>query len=580
MREKAARVKSSGTRGQKPSAVNTLLSFFESDAEKAKTHLVSLAILVLMIAACLLPFLNKAFHIDDPLYLWTARQIQSNPFDFYGYTVNWYGNEMPMSEVMKNPPLASYYIAMVAGLFGWAESTMHLAFFVPAVAVVIGTYCLAGEFCLTPLAAALVGICTPVFLLSGTTVMCDMMMLSFWVWATLLWIRGLKNGSTPALIAAAVLIALSSLTKYYGMCLIPLLFVYSLAKERRLDRWMPFLFIPVIILALYQWYTFTLYGKGLLLDASSYALEHQQGGVRNFFTKGLIGLFFTGGCLISILFFSFFLWRTRTLIIGAVLLLPFIVYYVSQLAPHGLAYTGDNRINWPFVVHCYLFPAAGIGVLCLAASDLWRGKDADSLFLFLWIVGTFVFASFVNWTVNGRSVLPMFPAMGILVLRRMEHRNALNGPMTASVLLPLVPALLIALSVTWVDYKWANIARKEAVALSHQNGKGPRTVWFQGHWGFQYYMQEHGGRAIDLNKSILERGDAVVVPSNNTSIEPMPEDRFKSLQVRIVAPVKWLSASNDSTGAGFYSSGVGPLPFVFGRVPEVTYTVFRATGKK
>ena len=27
----------------------------------------------------LVPFANKAFHIDDPLFLWAARQIRSRP---------------------------------------------------------------------------------------------------------------------------------------------------------------------------------------------------------------------------------------------------------------------------------------------------------------------------------------------------------------------------------------------------------------------------------------------------------------------------------------------------------------------
>ena len=47
----------------------------------------------------LLPFVTKAFHIDDTLFLWIARHIQTDPLDFYGFRANWYGYAMPMSAI-------------------------------------------------------------------------------------------------------------------------------------------------------------------------------------------------------------------------------------------------------------------------------------------------------------------------------------------------------------------------------------------------------------------------------------------------------------------------------------------------
>jgi len=44
---------------------------------------------VAITAAALAPFLNKAFHIDDPLFIWMAQQIAKHPFDHYGFYVNW-----------------------------------------------------------------------------------------------------------------------------------------------------------------------------------------------------------------------------------------------------------------------------------------------------------------------------------------------------------------------------------------------------------------------------------------------------------------------------------------------------------
>ena len=97
--------------------------------------------------ACLLPSINKAFCIDDPLFLWAAAQIQAHPFDFYGCDVNWYSTVQPLYDVTKNPPLASYYLAGAAGLFGWSEPALHAAFLLPAVGAIWGTWFLAPLAC-------------------------------------------------------------------------------------------------------------------------------------------------------------------------------------------------------------------------------------------------------------------------------------------------------------------------------------------------------------------------------------------------------------------------------------------------
>ena len=61
-------------------------------------------VLVVVLLAIFLPFVNKPFNIDDPLFIWVAKHIQHNPFDFNGFDVNWYRSVQPMALVTKNPP--------------------------------------------------------------------------------------------------------------------------------------------------------------------------------------------------------------------------------------------------------------------------------------------------------------------------------------------------------------------------------------------------------------------------------------------------------------------------------------------
>lgn len=265
------------------------------------TYLAHIIILAAVTAAVLLPFADKAFHMDDTLFLWTARQIIERPWDFYGFQGNWDGALAAAPDIIKNPPIAAYYMALAGWFAGFSEKTLHLGFMFPAFMAVWGAYALARRMSSLPLLAAFLGLATPAFLVSSTTLMCDVLMLGFWVWAVFFWIRGVEDGSRFSLVLSGVLIALASLTKYFGVSLIPLLAAYSLLKGRKGLGSLPFLLIPVAALAGYNFYTQIMYGKGLLLDASTYSA--QIAGSSQRLDRTIVGIVFAGGCVITALFF-------------------------------------------------------------------------------------------------------------------------------------------------------------------------------------------------------------------------------------------------------------------------------------
>src|SRR5438045_4715859 len=220
--------------------------------------------------AALAPFLNKAFHIDDPLFLWMAQQISQHPADPYGFSVNWYVSAKPMFSIMQNPPLNAYYMALAAKFLGWSEPAMHGAFLVPAVAAVLGTFFLAQRLSGSPLLGALLTLFTPVFLVSATTVMCDVWLLALWVWSVNYWLRGLERHNGWLLLLASLLVAAAALTKYFGASLVPLLAVYTLVQDRRLTSRLLFLLIPVLLIGIYEAMTKARYGQGLFSNAMIY----------------------------------------------------------------------------------------------------------------------------------------------------------------------------------------------------------------------------------------------------------------------------------------------------------------------
>ncbi|GFE57829.1 glycosyltransferase family 39 protein [Geobacter sp. AOG1] len=536
---------------------------------KNPRNFLPILILISVTVLSLAPFAAKAFNIDEPLFIWVAKHIQSHPLDFYGFRINWYGTDMDAARIIKNPPLASYYIAMVATLFGWNEIPLHLAFLFPAVAAVLGTYFLAKDFTQNPLMATLIGILNPVFILSSMTVMCDTMMLAFYVWSVYFWVRGTKDGSCRNLFIATVLIALCSLTKYFGLSLIPLLFLYTLMARNERRHQALFLLVPIVILCLYQWETYVIYGRGLLSDAASYASKEKALDLAALFPNLVTGLSFTGGCLISTLFFVPLL-RNKPIVFAAAILIP--------MAAFGL-----NRINfshlpeipwWGYYLQLSIFVAAGINILVLTGQDFWQRRESDSMLLVLWIMGTFVFAAIVNWSVNGRSILPMAPAVGIVVMRFLENKKEpMRQPSFKQMLISLSCAWLVCMMVAWADYSLAETARTAAKEIGRTYGGSAKPLWFQGHWGFQYYMEKNGGTAYDRVKASVQPGDIMVIPENSTNAFPEIMVKGTPLKVLQFTPARFLTTMNFSAAAGYYSSSFGPLPFLVDKSLEERYHI-------
>lgn len=537
--------------------------------------------LVLLVSVVLGPFLAKPFNIDDPLFIWLAQQIQAHPCDPFGFDVNWYGAIWPMWTVTENPPMAGYYYALAGSIFGWNEIGLHFAGLLAALAVVLGTHRLALNLCKQPVLAAFATLFTPIFLVSANTVMCDMLMLAFWTWAVVFWVEGLEQDQTMKIIIAGLLMALALLTKYFGVSLLPLLAVHGALQKRRLGSWVIGLLIPLVALGAYQWLTLALYHHALFSAAAGYATLVQGELGFSKLTGGLIALAFTGGGMACALFLAPILWRMRT--VAAIT--AGTVVFAGALGCSGLflhKYTAltTTTAQAGMLVQLIIWTAGGVFVFALAIADILKSpRDPRSWLLGLWVAGTFCFTGFANWTVNGRSLLPLLPAVGILIARRWEaagqkHPRYLLFGVAASGLL----GLLVAQS----DFRLAVATRDSAEEAFARCTTSPGTVWFEGHWGFQYYMEKLGAKPVDFKHARQLPGDILVLPQHNTDVSEPPLENVLRRDVLSVPGSSGLTTWHANAGAGFYSSVVGPLPFAFGKVPPETVYIcqLKAPGHK
>jgi 4-amino-4-deoxy-L-arabinose transferase-like glycosyltransferase len=534
---------------------------------------------------CLVPFSGKAFHLDDTLFLYSARQITQHPLDPYGFEVNWYRTPQPMWMQTMNPPLAAYAIAAASTLVGWSERPLYLLFLLPALVVVLGTYHLARRLTSSPMVAAAATLLTPVLLVSATSLMCDTPMLALWMVALILWIEGMDRDEPLLLTAAALLIGFCALTKYFGIALVGLLLVYSWVRRRRLGEWAWYLLIPILILAAYQEWTRSLNYGHMFGSALRFARSYRRDTHASLLADGLVDLSFLGGCVLPGLLFAPFLWSRKRILMGAAF-----SGLAGLLIGRGWVNLGESVVLRDYHEHGVLvgieaafFIGGGLSILGLAVADLWKSRDADSVLLAAWVLGTFFFAGFLNWTNNGRSILPLVPAAGILLARRVERLWAASSRRRVQLAMLLALSGAMSLWVAVGDASVANSAREAANVIHDktqdqvhgkiQNQAG--TVWFEGHWGFQYYMESFGARAVDIDSPELQSGDSLAIPAENSRFFHVRPRFVAEDDVIQIATPYGVSTMQPEMGAGFYSSDNGPLPFVIGPVPAQRYDLLR-----
>ena len=517
--------------------------------------------------AVLVPFLNKAYDIDDPLFLWMGQQIIRSPFDPYGGTVHWSSLAQPMWVAMQNPPFCSYYIAAIGSFAGFGEVVMHSAFLLPALAAVLGTFALAKRLCGRPLIAAFLTLFTPVFLISASHVMCDVMLLAFWVWAIHYWIAGLDRGKWPLFLVSAVLISGATLTKYFGISLVPLLLAYTLMRERRIRPHLSYLTIPLLVALGFELITRAKYGHALFSSAMLYLRDVAVEVRIPVQIKLLTGCSFVGGSMIGALFLTSI--RSRKALLAGIGFLLLIGGLFWTCVPMG-AGLGTNELA--VRLQGCLFATVGVSLLALAAWDFRISRDADSLLLLLWTVGTFIFVALLNWSITARTILPMAPAISILLMRHWD-RIGEAGPGSLTKLRWVGAAAVISLIVAAADYSEAGASRAGAYYFQKRFGRKQARVWFQSHWGFQFYMQKWKARPWVQNARIRP-GDLMIIPSNNADYLPLanPVDPV----VEITRPIMPLVATfAPGTGAGFYSSVRGPVPWAIAQTTPARFEAFK-----
>jgi hypothetical protein len=548
----------------------------------------------------LVPFVNKAFHIDDALFLRLAEQIRQDPLAPYAVQYNWVYEPESFWKVTQNPPLAGYVLAAAESALGTGESALRM-FYIPLAAATMGlTWLLAARFCATPLPVTLLALFAPAFLVTASTVQADILLLFFWLLAVWLTVRAVDSRKPILLWGVGLVAAGAVITKYFGLALVPLLFAYyalratNAAKSEdatlpRAPQWRPrwsmhvaALGIPLVVLAAWSIYSKQQSGEYHPLGAAEYSLQLKEQAHVSLLTNVTHVLAFFGGTMLWPVFLLPLGWKMPKWVTGVLLAaVAFLVWRDVRMLHNPELY---QFWTWSDGAMYAAMTLAGAMVLAIGVLSVVARPDADSALLGLWLFGTFVFCALFNWTVSARIVLPcVLPAL-LLTVRWIETLGSRQIWLRWLKWL-IVPAAAISLLVAFSDQEFANASRDFVRSSMHERRKRGETIYFAGHWGWQYYLESEGATAFNYRRQTLMPGDLVVFPYNNTANEPLSiqltefDEKVKLLpDVEIVeVPAKFpFQTMSTKAHSWFYASLREPLPYNFRKQPFVDqFTVAR-----
>lgn len=130
--------------------------------------------------------------------------------------------------------------------------------------------------------------------------------------------------------------------------------------------------------------------------------------------------------------------------------------------------------------------------------------------------------------------------------------------------LPMLPAALVTLLVAHADYRFALAPREAVNSMIEVARNNKTTLWYSGHWGFQYYMDQVGAKPVCYGMAPMQQGDFFALPENNDVHIVSPPESILVTRYPILMS-NWASTHQPDRCTGFYSDAWGALPFSLGQ---------------
>jgi hypothetical protein len=490
---------------------------------------------ILLASLLVLPFLDKPFTIDEPLYLRHAQHALTDPLHPSDFELIWNtGDRLQLKQLMIGSALPAYLLTPVAAL-GSREWIAHLYGWCFLCAFLLGTVLVSRRLGCTPSQCTIAGLlaaANPITLEMSTTIMPDLMAATFGVYGIERALAFRERATVVNGAATALLLAAASLCR---ASTVPLILVAALLLRPPSWKRAPAALWPVAIA----------FGIGAAsaiaarsgLGTSIQALTGAGNIPRNLVS--LLCLQATAGPLLLYWILARGRWAllTAATLLGAALL-------AAQLPSEQL------RLH---AVQTALALAFAIG-----AADLFRQVRAWPLAV--WLFTALIVLPYVY--VSAKYLLPAVPAAAIFIVLHAGHAPHRRYPLMVALLIATgwISGAAIIVGDNALARSQRDHARREIGRIRSQGG----TVWAGGQWAFHEYALRAGALPLANQPPFPQPGDYILTSrlSYYGRLEQLPIRReyLYGLPDRRCG----IFVLNRSLQAGFFSNRFGYLPFAPG----------------
>jgi hypothetical protein len=512
----------------------------------------------LLPALALLPWLDKAFHIDDTQFLIYARLISEHPFDPFVQVFEWDSMRVALID-FPHPLLWQYLLAGVRGVFGESEVAMHSLTFAFGLLALVGLRGLAIRVRVPPLAACalMAGSCG--FLVMGSTIMPDIAAMALGIASLDRLVPAVEEQRSRDAWLSGLLGGFAFLTRFTALFAVGSLLLYPLL--RRDWRWRSYLpaAVALAVVAASEMASFATAGRPHFIS-SLFRWTSGSSWLRDvyfaFNELTFLGALFpvTGLVLVAV--------AAR----GARSIAVVLVSGLATVAV-GAFELGGGRDS---IIAALLFAWPGLALVSDSALRLASGipvrfNAPDARTALRWVLAlTLIATTFATIRYEHVAVKYLLLPLPAAILLLLDGLNELRrGWRTAGVVmlwLSCVVGTATGVGVALSDYRWANMYREFIDGEFRTRTPARGQTFYNAQWGLRYYAERAG--------LVRFRGERLASDDRLLMSVMVPPD-FETERLPRVIAKKWVlsypgpfAIQSFEHRAGFYSNRWGLYAFV------------------
>jgi 4-amino-4-deoxy-L-arabinose transferase-like glycosyltransferase len=516
---------------------------------------------MLVAAVLAVAFADKAFTIDDSFFLSQARQLLREPLNPSGFDMAWDNSFGRASRLAPTGPGMAYLLWPTAAL-GGVEWVAHLTVWACLAigAVALSALCLAwGGSVADARLVSLMLVTTPAVLGMAGTAMPDVPAMSLALVGVERLVSFTRRGDPWRAVWGGACLGAAVLLRSHAVMLVPV--AARLLAGPSSWAWPPVaiarrlwpLGVTALVVAGVAWLTRDPETQHASLMSAPLWIHWRH------IPKNLVA------------FFAHFLFA-----------LPLALVWLSVRGRRAwvwlfaagvpLAYLG--LWSWNHHRWWWAAPMAALGLTVMV--DVWRwawaSRDLVRTTLAMWLLAALPVCIYLHLAIKYTIISAPAVVMVVILATRnasVRRRRLLRGAWVAG-------GLLLGIAILRADAQLADLGRRAAAELVAPRVAAGQRVYYSGHWGFQWYAEAAGARALLSRHPRLRAGDVIVFSSSR-------EGRLPPRQRRLVQRLRDESGAGGrvmqhDAGAGFFSNNWGYLPWSWGAEPIDEYEVWQIVG--